>query len=73
MEKLAELLYALNPDTQPWNGDPYGFAEACKRGEHRAKLALRQAEALLAFDLINEDRLEAAPSMWELRRVLHMH
>lgn len=68
MEKLAEALYALNPDRQSWNGDSFGFEEACRRGEHQAKLALRQAEMLVKLGVIDELATELIPSMWELQR-----
>jgi hypothetical protein len=45
-EDIALAIYQLNPATQPWNGDAYGFNER-GAGGHR-KLALRQAEAVLA-------------------------
>lgn len=66
MEKLAEVLYALNPDRQPWDGDPFGFQEALRRREHRAQLALIQAEKLIDLGVIRTEQLHDLPTMWQL-------
>lgn len=44
---LALVLFKLNPDTQPWNGDAYAFSEALRRGEYRAELAVKQARSVI--------------------------
>lgn len=67
--KVAEALYALDPDRQPWDGDPFGFQEAIRRGEYRVKKAIKQAEMLSDLGFLDFEVLEHAQvSMWEIGR-----
>jgi hypothetical protein len=45
---IARALYAKNPADQPWNGEPYGYAE--RGAEDKRKLAHRQARAVLTLN-----------------------
>lgn len=48
-DEYARAIYALNPDKQPWNGDPYLFDEPRGAGDSTKKeLAYQQADALIA-------------------------
>jgi hypothetical protein len=47
--QLAEAIYNLNPEVQPWNGDPFTLREALGRNAPRAWLAYAQADAVLAL------------------------
>lgn len=44
IEKMARVLYGLNPEIQPWDGDPYGFDEP--RARYARDLAYKQARAV---------------------------
>ena len=55
--KIAEVLFDLNPDKQPWNGDPYSYAEATRRGEYHAGLAAKQAATLIELGYVNPSKL----------------
>ncbi|SHU68420.1 Uncharacterised protein [Mycobacteroides abscessus subsp. abscessus] len=44
IEKMARVLYGLNPAIQPWDGDPYGFDEP--RARYARDLAYKQARAV---------------------------
>lgn len=48
-DKIAEILYNKNPETQAWDGDPYSFYEAKRyiKNSYCLKLAYCQADALL--------------------------
>lgn len=46
--EIARALYAKNPADQPWNGEPYGYAE--RGAEDKRNLAHRQARAVLRLN-----------------------
>jgi len=48
VEAAARIVYECRPDVQPWNGDPFGFAEAKTQGRFAASKAVQTAEALNA-------------------------
>lgn len=67
--RVAEALYAANPDLQPWDGDPFGFQEAIRRGEWRVKVAIEQAKLLRDLGFVDVPAVRGnAINMWELRR-----
>lgn len=49
VEQMAEVIYNHNPARKPHDGDPMTFAHATARGDQRATLARRQAEAAIAW------------------------
>ncbi len=56
IEKAARLIYDLNPDLQPWDGDAYGYHETINwSGKTHSKTALAQAKALAQSGLLKED------------------
>ena len=70
ISKVAEVLHALAPARQPWDGDAYSFREALRRGEHGALVALKQAEVLVELGF-TRDFLPASLadlSEWEVAR-----
>jgi hypothetical protein len=44
-DQIAKLIYDLNPEIQPWDGDPFEFHEP--RAGYKKKLAYRQADAVI--------------------------
>lgn len=46
-DEYARAIYALNPDMQPWDGEPFTFDEPRNVTTMR-DLAIRQADALIA-------------------------
>ena len=69
MDKLAEVIYALSPDVQPWNGEAYGYREAMRIDLHNAKRALAQATLLADLGVIDTDKIDTLPSQWDLVRM----
>lgn len=48
VEALAQRIFSINPDTQPWNGDAFSWRDARNRSGHRRAKAIETAEALVA-------------------------
>lgn len=48
VETLAKILYANNPDFQPWDGDAFGWNDPRNSNGSRREKAIKQAEAILA-------------------------
>ncbi|MFS0885239.1 hypothetical protein [Aeromicrobium sp. 179-A 4D2 NHS] len=46
-DEYARAIYALNPDLQPWDGEPFTFDEP-RNVTAKRDLAIRQADALIA-------------------------
>lgn len=47
-EAIAKAIYKLNPEIQPWDGDPFSFEEAkAHANSYYAKLAYEQADEVI--------------------------
>lgn len=44
---VAKAIYDINPEIQPWDGDPFMFHEP--RAGYKKQLAYRQADAVLGL------------------------
>ena len=47
VEILARIIYSLNPDRQPWDGDAFVFNENHTWAGQNTKLAVKQAKAII--------------------------
>ncbi len=54
LEKIARIVYEVNPARQPWDGDCYTYGEAKRLNDHRIRLAHKQAKKLIESGLVAE-------------------
>lgn len=72
--KIAEMLYALNPDTQSWDGDPFSFQESLKRNLFHSRIAINQASVLEDNGLIVKKIPDTIDfNMWNIRKKFLKH